>query len=441
MKIVDILIKNGLIVTVDKHLMIIEDGAIAINDGSIVDIDLTKVIEQKYDSDKIINASSKIVMPGFINAHTHAGMTYFRGLADDLSLDKWLNNYIWPSEAKFLSEEFIYNSVLHSAAEMVKNGIVLFNDMYFFGKQCGEAASKVGMRAIIGEVVLDFPVANCTNPKQIIDYSVKQHKEFENNELIDYAIAPHSIYACCKETLKLSAETARENNMLLHIHISETEKEVENCIKQNGKPPIEYLNEIGFLGEDNIGAHGIWVSDNEMKLLCEKGVSISIITESDLKLASGFAPMKRYLENGINVCLGTDGVASNNNLSILEEMDFTAKLHKAYNQDPTFLPAIEVVKMGTINSAKALKKDSEIGSLEIGKKADIILIDKNQLDAVPMYNVYSHLVYTISSEHVKDVIINGKIVMENRELVNIDEDELIDRAKFYRKKILKDFGH
>ena len=433
---VDILIKNGLIVTIDKDMQIIEDGAVAIKNGNIVDVGLTKEIDLKYNSDKTINASSKIVMPGLINAHTHSGMTYFRGLADDLPLDRWLNKYIWPTEAKFLSEEFIYNAVLHSAAEMVKNGIVLFNDMYFFGKQCGEAASRVGIRAIIGEVVLDSPVANCTNPEQIIDYSVNQHKEFEKDELIEYSIAPHSIYACCKETLQLSAETARNNNMLLHIHVSETKKEIEDCIKKNSKPPIEYLQDIGFLGEDVLAAHGIWVNDNEMKLLREKNVSIAITTESDLKLASGFAPMKEYLENGVNVCLGTDGVASNNNLDILEEMDFTSKLQKAYNQDPTFLPAIDIVRMCTINSAKAFKKDSEIGSIEIGKKADIILINKSQLDTIPMYNVYSHLVYTISSYYVKDVIINGKIVMENRKLVNVDEAEIIDRANYYKKKII-----
>ncbi|MCK4358068.1 MAG: amidohydrolase [Candidatus Cloacimonetes bacterium] len=433
---VDILIKNGLIVTIDKDMQIIEDGAVAIKNGNIVDVGLTKEIDLKYNSDKTINASSKIVMPGLINAHTHSGMTYFRGLADDLPLDRWLNKYIWPTEAKFLSEEFIYNAVLHSAAEMVKNGIVLFNDMYFFGKQCGEAASRVGIRAIIGEVVLDSPVANCTNPEQIIDYSVNQHKEFEKDELIEYSIAPHSIYACCKETLQLSAETARNNNMLLHIHVSETKKEIEDCIKNNSKPPIEYLHDIGFLSEDVLSAHGIWVNENEMKLLREKNVSIAITTESDLKLASGFAPMKEYLENGVNVCLGTDGVASNNNLDILEEMDFTSKLQKAYNQDPTFLPAIDIVRMCTINSAKAFKKDSEIGSIEIGKKADIILINKSQLDTIPMYNVYSHLVYTISSYYVKDVIINGKIVMENRKLVNVDEAEIIDRANYYKKKII-----
>ena len=433
---IDILIKNGLIVTIDKNMQVIKDGAIAINDGSIIDIGLSKRIEQIYDSDKIIDASTKIVMPGLINAHTHAGMTYFRGLADDLPLNTWLNNYIWPMESKFLSEEFIYNAVLHSAAEMIKNGIVLFNDMYFFGKQCGEAASRVGIRAIIGEVVLDFPVANCNNPKQIIDYSVNQHKDFENNELIEYSIAPHSIYACSKEALQLSAQKARDNSMLLHIHISETKKEIEDCIKKNGKPPIEYLDDIGFLGEDVLVAHGIWVNDIEMKLLSEKDVNIGITTESDLKLASGFAPMKKYLENGINVCLGTDGVSSNNNLSLLEEMDFTAKLHKAYNKEPSFLPAIEVVKMVTINSAKAFNKDLEIGSLEIGKKADIILIDTNQLETFPIYDVYSHLVYTISSSCIKDVIINGNIVMENRKLINVDEDEIIDRANFYKKKII-----
>ena len=418
-------------------MRVIEKGSIVIKDNIILKISKTEELDRNFTAKKIIDAKSKIVMPGFINSHTHIPMSYFRGLADDLPLQEWLNNYIWPTETRFLSEEFVYDASLYGTAELVKNGIVLFNDMYFFGKQTALAATKVGIRAIVGEGVLDYPFASYTKPKQMIDYAIRQHKEFADNELIDFAIAPHSIYVCKTKTLRLAAESARNNNMLLHIHVAETEKEIKDCIKHHKKRPIHYLNDIGFLGDNVIIAHGTWVDEEEQKIIQEKNASVVICTESELKLASGFAPIKEYLQNKVNVCLGTDGVASNNNLSILEEMDFIAKLHKSINQDPAMLPASKVVKMATINSAKALHKYSEIGSLEMGKKADIILIEKNILEIVPMYNVFSHLVYTINSNAVRDVIINGKLVMENRKLINVDEDELIERAKYYKSKILE----
>ena len=432
---IDILIKNGLIITINKDAHIIENGAMAVKDGKIKEIGKTEFLLRKYSAKKTIDAKSKIVMPGFINAHTHLPMTYFRGLADDLPLQDWLENYIWPAETKFISEEFVYSASLHGAAELIKNGITMFNDMYFFPMETAKAATKVGIRAIVGQGIVDFPNSNYKDPKQALNNVVKYQNEFADNELIEFAIAPHSIYSCCSQTLKITAESARKNNMLLHIHISETQKEVENCLTQHHKRPIKYLNDIGFLDNNVVIAHGIWVDKDELNILKEKDISVVITTESHLKLASGFMPIQKYIEKGINLCLGTDGVASNNNISILEEMDFTAKIHKAYNQDPTVLSAYEVVKMATINSAKAFKKQAKLGSLEIGKKADIILIDTNKLELLPMYNVYSHLVYTISSNAISDVIINGKLIMENRKLLTVDEDEIIDRAKFYQKKI------
>ena len=436
MESIDILIKNGVLVTIDKDTHIIENGVIAVKDGNIVEIGKTETLLKKYSAKKTIDAKSKIVMPGFINAHTHLPMTYFRGLADDLHLQDWLENYIWPAETKFISEEFVYSASLHGAAELIKNGITMFNDMYFFPMETAKAATKVGIRAIVGQGIVDFTNANYNEPKQALNNVVKYQNEFANNELIEFAIAPHSIYSCCSQTLKITAESAHKNNMLLHIHISETKKEVEDCLKQYHKRPIKYLNDIGFLDNNVVIAHGIWVDEEELNILKEKDISVVITTESNLKLASGFMPIKKYIEKGINLCLGTDGVASNNNLSILEEMDFTAKIHKAYNQDPSIIPAYEVVKMATINSAQAFKKQEELGSLKVGKKADIILIDTNKLEILPMYNVYSHLVYTISSNAICDVIINGKLIMENRKLLTVDEDEIIDKANYYKRKIL-----
>ena len=432
---IDILIKNGLIVTLDTDSQIIENRTIAVKDGNIINIGKTESLQKKYSAKKTIDAKLKIVMPGFINSHTHLPMTYFRGLADDIPLQEWLEYYIWPAETKFVSEEFVYLAALHGAAELVKNGITMFNDMYFFPKETAKAAKKVGIRAIVGQGIVDFPNANYRESKQAINDAVKYKDEFVNDELIEFAIAPHSIYSCSSETIQVASETARKNNMFLHIHLSETQKEIEDCIKQYYKRPIKYLNDIGFLDNNVIIAHGIWINEEELDILKEKIISVVITTESHLKLASGFIPIKNYIEKGINLCLGTDGVASNNNLSILEEMDFIAKIHKAYNQDPTILPAGEVVKMATINSAKAFKKQARLGSLEIGKKADIILIDANKLELLPMYNVYSQLVYTISSNAISDIIINGKLIMENRKLLTIDEEEIINRAKFYQKKI------
>ena len=434
---VDIFIKNGLIVTINEKMEIIENGAIAIKNNRILKIGKTELLEEEYTSDKIFDASSNIVMPGLINAHTHIPMTYFRGLADDLPLDEWLQNYIWPAEAKFLSEDFVYDAALHGAAEMIKNGTTMFNDMYFFSKQTALAASKIGIRGVLGEGVLDYPFVCHNKSQEMIDYAVENQIEFSENDLIDFTIAPHAIYTCNKNNLLKSIEAAQKNNMMLHMHVAETEKEVKDSLKNFGKRPVFYLNDIGFFDNKVIIAHGIWVNDEEQDILKEKNISIAITTESHLKLASGFAPIKDYLAKGVNICLGTDGVSSNNNLDMLAEMDFTAKLHKAYNQDPALLPAWEVVKMATINGAKALNKENILGSLEEGKLADIILINRDNLDAVPMYNIYSHLVYTINSSDITDVIINGKVVMEDRKLINVDEKELIEKAKYYQEKIKK----
>ncbi len=434
MKTIDLIIKNGYIVTIDERMNIFKNASIVINDGSILEIgeeiDLTR-----YRANEVIDAQNKIVMPGLINSHTHIPMTYFKGLADDLPLDKWLQNHIWPMEAKFLSEEFVYNASMHGISELLKNGVTCFNDMYFWGNKTAEAAIKLGSRAVIGEGVLDFPVANYTNPQQMIDFAIQQNSNFSNFDLIDFAIAPHSIYTCSIDTLKNALESARKNEMLLHIHVSETNKEVSDCLKKYGKRPVELLSNIGFLGKDINLAHSIWIDDNEQKLIAETNTNITPCTESNLKLASGFTPLKGILEKNINVSLGTDGVSSNNDLSILSEMDFTAKVYKAINLDPTFLPAQEVVKMVTINAAKTLNKENQIGSLEKGKKADIIIINNNTIEALPMYNVYSHLVYNLNGNAVDDVIINGKIVLRNKMLQNINEEELIEKSKFYYNQI------
>jgi len=429
---IDILIKNGLILEFDKEPII---SSIAISDRKILEIGNN--LEQKYKANQNIDATDKIVMPGFVNTHSHVAMSYFKGLADDLSLQEWLSKHIWPVEAKFLSAEFVEDAALYGCAEMIKNGITTFSDMYFFGDQTARSAEKAGIRAVLGEGVLDYPIANYQNADDIFAYIRKMHHKYLKSELIDFAVAPHAIYTCGKENLIKAKNLAQELGILLHIHLSETKKEVTDCINKTGMRPVEYLDSLGFFESNVVAAHAIWLNENEQSILAKNNSSVSINTSSNLKLASGFNSFKSYIEHDVNLSLGTDGVASNNNLSMLQEISLTAKLQKALNDDPTFLPARDMIKIATIGGTKALYKSDQIGSLKVGKKADIILIDVNNIETQPMYDPYSQLVYSLSSEQIKDVIINGKIVMKNRQLINIDVKELIEKAKYYQKKIIK----
>lgn len=432
---IDILIKNGLIIEFKKEP---EIASLAIANSKILEIG--KELEQKYNAKHIIDATDKIVMPGFVNTHSHVAMSYFKGLADDLPLQEWLSKHIWPVEGKFLSAEFVKDAALHGCAEMIKNGITTFSDMYFFGDQTAISAEKIGIRAVLGEGVLDYPVANYKNADEIFDYIRKMHDKYKKSELIDFAVAPHAIYTCGKENLIKAKDLAQELGLLLHIHLSETKQEVNDCIKKTDLRPVEYLDSIDFFEGNVVVAHAIWLDENEQKILAKSNSSIAINTSSNLKLASGITSFKSYIKHGVNLSIGTDGVAANNNLSFLQEISLMAKLQKTLNDDPTIFPAKEMIQIATIGGAKALNKNDQIGSIEVGKKADIILIDTNNIEAQPMYDPYSHLVYSLTSEQIKDVIINGKIVMKDRQLINVDEKELIEKAKYHQKRILK-FNH
>ena len=434
---IDLIIRKGFVLQFDKNDDLFKKKSIAIDKGKILEIGKTEVLSKKYAPKQTVDAENKIVMPGFINTHTHLAMSYYKGLADDLPLMDWLQKHIWPAENHFMKKVLVYDAALHGAAEMIKNGITTFNDMYFFGDETAQACEKVGIRAVLGEGVLDFPVANYQNADEILTYIKRMNEKYKDNELIDFAVAPHAIYSCGKENLIKVKELASKLDLLVHIHLSETESEVDECLKKHKFRPVEYLDSIGFFENKVILAHGIWIDEHEMDILAKNNVSVSINTKSNLKLANGFTPIKEYLEKEINLSLGTDGVASNNNLSVFEEMGIVSTLHKTINNDPIFLPTEQIVKMATINGAKTLNKETEIGSIEIGKKADLILIETDDICIQPIYDLFSHLVYSITSEQIKDVIINGKIVMKDRKLINIDEEMLIDKAKFYQKKIKK----
>jgi 5-methylthioadenosine/S-adenosylhomocysteine deaminase len=441
---VSTIVKNALILTMDGNFSVIENGAIAIREDKIAAIGTTESILAKYTSEQTIDAGDCIVIPGLINAHTHIPMTYFKGLADDIPLNPWLNDYIWPMEKIFVvpetkeAHDFVYYATLHGAAEMLRNGITFANDMYFKGEDMARAFIKAGVRCIIGEPLIEN--GKETNLKDIGKLALSLRKQYKGSPLLDFSLAPHAIYTNPRDVLVRCAEVAREQNMLVHMHISEAEQEPKQCLDEHGKLPIPYLQEIGLLKTRLIMAHGVYVTEGEMELLAESGAAMAICTESNLKLANGFAPIRKYLQHKVRICFGTDGVASNNNLDLLSELDFTAKVHKALAKDPTFLPAEQMLRMATVEAAKALNKDEDIGSLEPGKKADLVILDYSGVEAQPLHNPYSQVIYALGGRAVRDVIIHGEVVLKDKKLTRLDEAELVGKAKEYRAKIRKELN-
>ena len=430
----DTLIKGGSLITMDAGFRILEDHVLAIKDGRI--LGFTPIGTKDYEAKKVIDASGCLITPGFINAHTHMPMTYFRGLADDLPLYKWLHEYIWPLEAKMVNAEFVYDAALHATAEMLCNGITLANDMYFHKDQIAAAAIQAGMRVIVSEAIAGHTFKGSLDS---IAEGVRSFKDqYRDQPLVDCCLAPHSIYTCSREILKACAKAAADHGWLIHTHLSETQSERDNCLKERGLLPLEYLHSLGFTAQRCVFAHGVWLSREELDLMIGTSCSIAICTDSNLKLSSGFAPIFELKQRGIKTVMATDGVASNNNLDILEELGTTAKLHKALNNDPEFLPARDAFAMLTIDAARALGKEDQIGSLETGKAADLCIIDMGFLHSQPMYNPYSHLVYAVSAHQVRDVFVAGKQVVKSFKPVCVDTAALIDKAKHWKNKILSE---
>ncbi|MCK9584544.1 MAG: amidohydrolase family protein [Candidatus Cloacimonetes bacterium] len=433
----DTIIKGGTFVTMDPEFRILKERFMVIDRGRIVDIlPLDKL--DLFQSKELIDATGCLVTPGFINTHSHMPMSYFRGLADDLPLDTWLKDYIWPLEAKLVSSDFVYAASLHSAAEMIKNGITLTNDMYFHKERIAEACIRAGLRVIVSEAII---APNYSGDGHEFAEKVQEFKDaYRDQALVDCALAPHAIYTCSSEVYSSCARLAFDQGWLLHTHLSETPKELEDCLKAHGKRPLEYLASLGVLEAKCVFAHCVWLSGKELELLEDSQSAISICTDSNLKLASGIAPLKDMLKRKLNVAIGTDGVASNNNLDILEELSTTAKLHKAINSDPEFLPARQAFALLTIEGARALGKEQDLGSLEAGKYADLLIIDLQNLQSQPLYNPYSVLVYALGAQQIRDVLIAGEFVMKDGKLSHLDEADLISTAQEYQSKILKELS-
>ena len=419
-----ILIKNALILSPNnfeekKQSLLIKNDLIAeISD----EIDESNV-------DKIIDGEGKVLLPGFVNTHTHLSMTLFRGLADDLSLDTWLNDHIWPMEAN-LNGDYCYAGALLGAVELIKSGTTTFSDMYFYMEDVARAVDEAGIRAVLSYGMIDFGDAERREAE------IKQNLTlFENcNGMADGRIkvffGPHSPYTASEELLIKVRQLADEYNMGIHIHVSETQKEINDVSEEKGLRPFEYLDKIGFLGPDVVAAHSVWLSDEEIEIIKKHDVKISHNPCSNMKLASGIAPVSKLMENDICVSIGTDGASSNNNLDLIVELKTASLLQKVSTLDPNVLNSHEAIAMGTIKGAEALGLADEIGSIEVGKKADIILIDTNSANMVPdSSTLTSNIIYSANGSNVDTTICNGKILMENKKLTVLDEQKIYDKAR------------
>lgn len=429
MREVDTIISGGRVLLLDEKGSRIENGAIAIDGDEIVAVGKTEKIKDKFTGQKIIDASDSLVMPGLINCHTHAAMTCFRGIADDLKLEDWLNNYIFPAEAKNLDTELAYWGSLLACAEMIKSGTTTFCDMYIFEDETAKAARNAGMRCLVGEVLYDFPSPSYPTPEEGLNYTRKLIEKWIDDPLVNIVVEPHSLYTCSPDLLKDSNALANEYKVPLATHLLETRTEREELFQKLGKNATSFLKEIGYLNDRFIAFHCVATTDEDIELFADYGCKVVSLPESNMKLASGGAPVPNMLSRGVTVGLGTDGCASNNNLDMFQEMDMAAKFHKVIKLDPTVMDAETVVRMTTRDGAKVLGMENLVGSLEVGMKADIIIINLNKPHLTPMYHEYSHLVYTVNGSDVDTVLINGKVVMENRKLLTINEREVMERVK------------
>ena len=432
---VDYVICGDYVLTMNDKMDVIREGAIAVRGAKIVGVDTEAAILSKYATGTLLKGKDRAVLPGLINTHTHAAMAYFRGLEDDLPLKDWLEDHIWPAEGKWLSPEFVSDAVELACLEMLKGGVTTYSDMYFFGDSAARATKRIGMRAFLGAGVVDFPTSSGKNADDYLKNAERFIGDWQGDELITPCIAAHSAYACGPETLKKIVAVTDRLHTQRHIHLSETEWEVAELLSRYGRRPALHLADIGFLDENALAAHCVWLDDEELEMLAKRKTGVSHCIESNLKLASGIAPVPAMLKAGVRVSLGTDGAASNNDLNILSEMSTAAKVHKAISKDPTVLDSKTALLMATRWGADVLGLGNRIGSIENGKSADIIAINLKKPHMTPLYDIYSHIVYAAMASDVETVMVNGRQVLNSRDLVTADEDEILQKALEWGKKI------
>lgn len=426
------IIYNAHIITMDADLHIYPTGSLLIEEGLIKQISADKITDNEAT---YTDAKGMLVMPGFINSHCHIPMTILRGFADDLPLQKWLTEYIFPAEAKYITAENVRVATRLGMLEMIKSGTTCFNDMYFFEDEIGQEAKRAGMRAVLGEAIMDFPTPSFKTVDEGLAISEELQQKWGNDAIIHPAFAPHAPYTCSKETLQRTKTCAEKYDSLLHIHLSETKREVEDITRQTGLSPVKYLGEIGLLGSHTMAAHCVWLSQEEIELMAKTGTSIAHCPKSNLKLASGIANSHAYIQAGVNVAMGTDGTASNNNLDLVEEMRVASLLSKVVNDNPEAMNAHQTLKNATINGAKALGLEKLTGSLEVGKHADLIMVDAANTNMTPVYDEYSAIVYAMNSSNVHSSMVHGEWIMKDGIVLHIDEEETLEQINFIAHKI------
>jgi 5-methylthioadenosine/S-adenosylhomocysteine deaminase len=432
---VSLVIKGGTVVTMDPAGRVLAPGAVAIDGRDIAAVDTPENIDARFSGRESIDATGQVVMPGLINTHTHAPMVLYRGLADDLALMEWLQKYIFPAEAKTVTPEFVRAGTRLAALEMIQSGTTTYADMYYFEEEIAKATKEAGLRGVLGQTIIQFPVADAKTPTEALARTERFLAEFAHDDLIVPAIAPHSMYTLDTATLKAVRALADRTHAPVLIHLSETADEVKTSREKHKATPAQYLESIGFWGPRTLAAHAVWLTPADMMILARRHVGVSHNPESNMKLASGAAKVVAMRRAGVVVGLGTDGAASNNDLDMFEAMRQAAFLAKLQTNDPRAVPARTALEMATIDGARALGMEREVGSLEPGKRADAIAVAMTSARQTPMYDPLSHLVYTTRGDDVRTTIVNGRVLMRDRHVLTLDESAVLAEARQFAGKV------
>jgi 5-methylthioadenosine/S-adenosylhomocysteine deaminase len=432
-----LVIANGIVVTVDGNRRILNPGSIAINGTDIVAIDTAANIASRFNAADTIDATGRVVMPGLINTHTHAAMVMYRGLGNDLALMDWLQKYIFPAEAKTVSPEFVRVGTRLAALEMIQSGTTLYADMYYFEEEVARVTKAAGLRGVLGQTVIEFPVPDAKTPADALKRTETFVKEFAGDELITPSVAPHAVYTLDAKTLTAVSELARRLNIPIQIHLAETSAETGLSHARHKMRPVAILESLKFWAPVTIGAHAVWIEPGEIALLKQRNVGVSNNPESNMKLASGTAPVMAYRKAGVNVGIGTDGAASNNDLDMFEAMRQAAFQQKLISMDPTAISAPEALEMATIGGARVLGQQARVGSLEVGKRADVIVVGMSKARQTPLFDPVSQIVYASRGDDVETTIVNGKVLMRNRKLLTLDETRVLRDARAAADQVRK----
>ncbi len=432
---VDLLIKPSWVVPVQPAGAVLREHAVAIASGRIVNVLPVAEASSLPEPVEVLELPEHVLIPGLVNLHTHAAMSLMRGLADDLALMDWLSGHIWPAEAKHVSPQFVHDGTLLACAEMLRGGVTCFNDMYFYPEMSGRAALEARMRAALGIILIEFPTAYAADAQDYLRKGLAMRDELKNEALLSFCMAPHAPYTVADKSFEQIVTLADQLQIPIHIHIHETRFEVEESLKQHGVRPLERLRKLGLIGPQLIAVHAVHLEEAEVALLANQGVSVAHCPASNLKLASGFAPVGAMLSAGINVGLGTDGAASNNRQDVLGDLRLAALVAKTSSNDARTLAAHSALRMATLAGAKALGVDEEIGSIEVGKAADMVALNLSALELSPCYDPVSQLVYAAGREHVSHVWVRGELLVKNGALTRLDESDIRSRARSWQQRI------